>query len=151
MNNLFTWPLIFAAALLSFAHGANDVANAVGPLAAIADAVGTPTYVYSKTHFQARYHRLKSALAGVDSQLCYAVKANSNLSVLRCFAELGSGFDIVSGGELQRVLAAGGDAAKTIFSGVGKAEWEIDLALKHGIGCFNVESAAELDRIIEGH
>ncbi|MFK7916382.1 MAG: diaminopimelate decarboxylase [Pseudomonadales bacterium] len=119
------------------------------PLMSIAEAVGTPTYVYSKAHFQARYQRLRAALEGVDNQLCYAVKANSNLSVLRCFAELGSGFDIVSGGELQRVLAAGGEAAKTIFSGVGKAHWEIDLALKHGIGCFNVESAAELERIIE--
>lgn len=119
------------------------------PLAAIADAVGTPVYVYSKAYFEARYQRLATALRGLDYQLCYAVKANSNLSVLRTFAELGSGFDIVSGGELQRVLAAGGAAGKTIFSGVGKAVWEIDLALKHGIGCFNVESAAELDRIIE--
>lgn len=119
------------------------------PLAAIAEAVGTPVYVYSKHHFQARYQRLSTALDGIDNQLCYAVKANSNLSVLHCFAELGSGFDIVSGGELQRVLAAGGSAAKTIFSGVGKAQWEIDLALKHGIGCFNVESGAELERIIE--
>ncbi|MGI9324196.1 MAG: diaminopimelate decarboxylase [Pseudomonadales bacterium] len=117
------------------------------PLSAIASAVGTPAYVYSKQDFERRFAQLQEALAGVDAMLCYAVKANSNLSVLRTFAELGSGFDIVSGGELQRVLEAGGSAAKTIFSGVGKTIEEIDLALKHEIGCFNVESASELRRI----
>ena len=117
------------------------------PLKAIANAVGTPTYVYSKLEFEQRYQSLTQALAGIDATLCYAVKANSNLSVLRTFVELGSGFDIVSGGELQRVLEAGGSPEKTIFSGVGKSIEEIDLALKHEIGCFNVESATELKRI----
>lgn len=117
------------------------------PLTEIAEQVGTPVYVYSRAFFESRYRALAAALEPLDAQICYAVKANSNLSVLRCFQALGAGFDIVSGGELQRVLAAGGDPARVVFSGVGKTEAEIDLALKLGIGCFNVESGAELSRI----
>lgn len=113
----------------------------------IAATYGTPTFVYSESDFIDRYRALDSALDGIDRQLCYAVKANSNLSVLATFARLGAGFDIVSGGELQRVMAAGGDPGRTLFSGVGKTVEEIDFALKQQIGCFNVESAAELDRI----
>ena len=113
----------------------------------IVAAVGSPVYVYSREHFQSQYQRLVIALQAVDANIYYAVKANSNLAILRCFEALGAGFDIVSGGELQRVLRAGGDPAKIVFSGVGKATEELDLALKLDIGCFNVESASELDRL----
>ncbi|MDA1075401.1 MAG: diaminopimelate decarboxylase [Proteobacteria bacterium] len=117
-------------------------------LTEIAEAVGTPVFVYSRNHFVDRYQQMEQALNGLDHRICYAVKANSNLGVLRCFQELGAGFDIVSGGELQRVLAAGGAAENVVFSGVGKSEADIDFALKLGVGCFNVESASELERLI---
>lgn len=117
------------------------------PLPVIAEGVGTPTYVYSQAYFESRYRTLAAALEPRGGDICYAVKANSNLSVLRCFAALGAGFDIVSGGELQRVLAAGGAPETVLFSGVGKRADELDLALKLGIRCFNVESAAELERL----
>ena len=126
----------------------NGVLHAEGvSLQTIAEAVGTPVYVYSRAHFENRYEALQNAMAPLDVVICYAVKANSNLSVLRCFAELGAGFDIVSGGELQRLISIGVEPAHLVFSGVGKSVAEIDLALKVGIGCFNVESGAELDRI----
>lgn len=115
----------------------------------IARAVGTPVYVYSRRHFERQYALLRDALAAVDGRIFYAVKANSNLAVLRCFSELGAGFDIVSAGELQRVVAAGADPGKVVFSGVGKSTEEIDLALKLSISCFNVESVAELERLGE--
>lgn len=114
-------------------------------LAEIAAAVGTPTYVYSGEAIAAQYAALRSAFP--DASICYAVKANSNLGVLRLVHGLGAGFDIVSGGELQRVLAAGAPPGGAVFSGVGKSVAEIDLALKLGIGCFNVESGAELERL----
>ncbi len=117
------------------------------PLTSIAERVGTPVYVYSRRYIEARYHILEQALAPRGADICYAVKANANLAVLRCLAELGAGFDIVSGGELARVIAAGGQADRVIFSGVGKRDDEMDLALKLGIRCFNVESAAELERL----
>ena len=116
-------------------------------LARIAEAVGTPTYVYSADGISAQYRRLEAAFADVPAEICYAVKANSNLGVLRLMNELGAGFDIVSGGELQRVVAAGALPETVVFSGVGKSEAEINLGLKLGIRCFNVESAAELQRI----
>ena len=116
-------------------------------LAEVADRYGTPCYVYSKSHVRSRYQELAGALGNVPHTICYAVKANSTLGILELFAELGSGFDIVSGGELVRVLEAGGEASKVVFSGVGKRTDEIDFALKTKIGCFNVESAAELKRI----
>lgn len=119
------------------------------PLAHIAERVGTPVYVYAQRHFEARYAALKAAMAPRGADICYAVKANSNLAVLSCFQALGAGFDIVSAGELQRVLCAGGRADQVVFSGVGKRTDEIDLALKLGIRCFNVESAAELDRLAD--
>jgi len=126
----------------------NGVLHAEGvSLQTIAEAVGTPVYVYSRAHFENRYEALQNAMAPLNVVICYAVKANSNLSVLRCFAELGAGFDIVSGGELQRLISIGVEPAHLVFSGVGKSVAEIDLALKVGIGCFNVESGAELDRI----
>ena len=111
----------------------------------VADAVGTPTYVYSAQAIAAQFASLRRAFP--DAEICYAVKANSNLGVLSFMRELGTGFDIVSGGELQRVAAVGGSPAATVFSGVGKSVAEIDLALKLDIGCFNVESGAELHRL----
>jgi diaminopimelate decarboxylase len=119
------------------------------PVAAIAAQVGTPVYVYSRAYLQARYRTLVDAMAPRGADICYAVKANSNLNVLHTFHQLGAGFDIVSGGELQRVISAGGDPGRVIFSGVGKREDEIDLALKVGIRCFNIESAPELARLAE--
>ena len=115
----------------------------------LAERFGTPLYVYSQAKLDSAFARYQTAFAALDPLICYAVKANGNLSVIRRFAELGSGFDIVSGGELARVLAAGGRADKTIFSGVGKSAAEIEFALKSGIKCFNVESLPELDRINE--
>ena len=119
------------------------------PLARIADRCGTPTYVYSRAHFTTQFNALDAALAPLPHRICYAVKANGNLAVLRLFAQLGAGFDIVSGGELERVVRAGGDPSTVIFSGVGKAASEIDFALKLDIGSFNVESSAELERLEE--
>ena len=117
------------------------------PLTQLANEFGTPLYVYSQTALTEAFQRYQTAFAPLKPLICYAVKANGNLSVLKHFASLGSGFDIVSGGELQRVLAAGGEAGKTIFSGVGKSAAEIELALNAGVLCFNVESLPELDRI----
>ena len=116
-------------------------------LADIAAATGTPAYVYSWTDIRSRYQQVDAALGDVPHRICYAVKANSNLSVLARLASLGSGFDIVSGGELERVLRAGGEPKRVVFSGVGKTAAEIGFAIKCDIGCFNVESAGELDRI----
>lgn len=128
----------------------NDMLHAEQvPLADIAAQFGTPCYVYSRAALTDAYQKFADALHGHDSLICYAVKANSNLAVLNIFARLGAGFDIVSGGELQRVLAAGGDVRKVVFSGVGKSTAEMRLALEAGILCFNVESAAELERLNE--
>ena len=117
------------------------------PLDEIARRFGTPCYVYSRAAITAAYREFDEALRGRDALVCYSVKANSNLAVLALLARLGAGFDIVSGGELARVIAAGGDPRRTLFSGVGKREDEIELALKSGIGCLNVESEAELSRV----
>lgn len=114
-------------------------------LVEIAEAVGTPTYVYCADGIAAQYAALEQAFPGAE--ICYAVKANSNLGVLSFIKNLGASFDIVSGGELQRVVAAGASPGGAVFSGVGKSVAEIDLALKLGIGCFNVESGAELERL----
>ena len=116
-------------------------------LADIARDYGSPTYVYSRAALAAAYQEFAAALHGSDALVCYAVKANSNLGVLSVFARLGAGFDIVSGGELARVLAAGAEPCKIVFSGVGKREDEMAAALDAGILCFNVESAAEIDRL----
>ena len=118
-------------------------------LPALAQTYGTPLYVYSESALSDAFKAYEQAFAANQPLICYAVKANGNLSVLKHFAALGSGFDIVSGGELQRVLAVGGDAGKVIFSGVGKSRDEIKLALEVGVKCFNVESLPELDRINE--
>jgi len=114
-------------------------------LAAIAEKYGTPTYVYSRATLERHWHAFNDALANRDHLVCYAVKANSNIAILNLLARLGSGFDIVSIGELERVIAAGGDPAKVIFSGVGKRRDEIKRALELSIYCFNVESEAELE------
>lgn len=116
-------------------------------LAEIAARFGTPTYVYSLAALRDAFAAYQAALAGRKSLVCYAVKANSNLGVLSAFARWGAGFDIVSGGELARVIAAGGDPGKTVFSGVGKSAAELRRALEADIRCFNVESAAELERL----
>ena len=115
------------------------------PLAQIADRFGTPTYVYSRAYLEQQFLSYQSALEGREHLICYAVKANSNIAVLNVLARLGAGFDIVSQGELERVLAAGGDPAKIVFSGVAKTPAEMRRALDVGIHCFNLESAAELE------
>jgi diaminopimelate decarboxylase len=117
------------------------------PLARIANAYATPTYVYSKQALINAFERFSSGFLGTDHLVCFAVKSNPSLAILNTFAKLGAGFDIVSGGELARVIAAGGDPSKVVFSGVGKTEAEMRFALEAGISCFNVESASELDRL----
>ena len=116
-------------------------------LSAIAQRFGTPTYVYSRAHIEAQYRSFTDALDGVPHLVCYAVKANSNLGVLNVLARMGAGFDIVSRGELERVLAAGGQADKIVFSGVGKSRDDMRRALEVGVHCFNVESTDELERL----
>lgn len=116
-------------------------------LAAVAQLHGTPTYVYSAQTIGDNYRRLAASLAGLDLSICFAMKANSNLAVLRHFANLGAAFDLVSGGELHRVLAAGGDARRSVFAGVGKSAAEIRFALETGVFGFHVESEPELARI----
>ena len=118
-------------------------------LADIANRYGTPTYVYSRARIVENFRAYQSAFVASKPLICYSVKANSTLSVLALLAAEGAGFDIVSGGELQRVIAAGGNASKVIFSGVAKRSDEITLALSHNIHCFNVESEAELHRVNE--
>ncbi|HAP04724.1 MAG TPA: diaminopimelate decarboxylase [Methylophilaceae bacterium] len=118
-------------------------------LEAIAKQFGTPTYVYSKNTLIQTFESFKKGLLKTDHLICFAVKANSNIAILNLFANLGAGFDIVSGGELERVLYAGGDPQKIVFSGVGKTASEIEAALKANILCFNVESRSELIRIEE--
>lgn len=117
------------------------------PLEAVAERFGTPCYVYSRATLTRHFHAFDAAFGARPHLICFAVKANSNLAVLNLLARLGAGFDIVSVGELERVLAAGGDAGKVIFSGVGKRADEIRRALEVGIRCFNVESESELARI----
>ncbi|WP_420427803.1 diaminopimelate decarboxylase [Algiphilus sp.] len=117
------------------------------PCEALARDFGTPLYVYSRAALEDRYRAYDEAFGALPHRVCFAVKANSNLAVLQTLARLGSGFDIVSGGELTRVLRAGGDPARVVFSGVGKTAAEIRQALAAGIGCFNVESVSELQLI----
>lgn len=117
------------------------------PLTTLSDTFGTPLYVYSRKAFTDQFNAYKNALGDWPGLVCYAVKANSNLAVLNVLAKLGAGFDIVSEGELERVLASGGSADKIVFSGVGKKSYEIERALEVGVHCFNVESESELDRI----
>src|SRR5476651_796370 len=116
-------------------------------LSKLADTYGTPLYVYSANTIKDHFDRLTAALAPLDHLICYALKANSNLAVLNLLAKRGSGFDLVSGGELTRVLKAGGNPAKCSFAGVGKKRDEIEQALAAGVYVFNVESIAELEFI----
>ena len=113
-------------------------------LQSLAESYGTPLYVYSKASLESGFTAWQDALSGLPHLICYAVKANSNIAILQCLAKLGAGFDIVSGGELTRVMMAGGDPKKVVFSGVGKTPAELNDALDAGIRCFNVESASEL-------
>ena len=117
------------------------------PLSSIAEQFGTPCYVYSRALLTHAFHAFDDAFADLPHLVCYAMKANPTLAILDLFASLGSGFDIVSGGELERVLAAGGDPASVVFSGVGKGDAEMEAGLRAGILCFNVESASELDHL----
>ena len=116
-------------------------------LSALAQRFGTPTYVYSRAHIEAQYRAYADALDGMPHLVCFAVKANSNLGVLNVLARLGAGFDIVSRGELERVLAAGGQPGRIVFSGVGKTRDDMRRALEVGVHCFNVESTDELERL----
>jgi diaminopimelate decarboxylase len=126
-------------------HYQNGILYAEGvPLDRLAQHLGTPLYVYSRAALRSAWDSYHSALEGRPVLVCYGMKANSTLAVLKEFARMGAGFDIVSGGELERVLAVGGDPAKVVFSGVGKQAWEIRAALQAGVKCFNVESEPEL-------
>jgi diaminopimelate decarboxylase len=116
-------------------------------LANIAEGFGTPTYVYSRASLERNFLAYRDALAGTDHLVCYAVKSNANLAVLNVLARLGAGFDIVSGGELERVIAAGGDPSRVVFSGVAKSDAEMTRALQLNIHCFNIESATELEQL----
>jgi diaminopimelate decarboxylase len=116
-------------------------------LTQIAEQYGTPCYVYSQTAIENNWHQFKNSFRPIPHRICYAVKANSNIHILKLLANLGSGFDIVSIGELERVLKIGGDPNKIIFSGVGKTKQEIEKAIQYGIYCFDVESESELNRL----
>ena len=113
----------------------------------LADEFGTPLYVYSRAHIEATFAKFRQAVAGRKATICYALKANSNLAIIELMGRLGCGFDIVSGGELERVIAAGCDPTQVLFSGVGKSVAEMERALEVGVRCFNVESTAELERL----
>jgi diaminopimelate decarboxylase len=133
----------------AFAYRGDELFAEDVAVASLAARFGTPLFVYSRAMLEAAFRNFDAAFAGLPHLVCYALKANPNLAVLDVFARLGAGFDIVSGGELARVLAAGGDPARVVFSGVGKRADEMEAALAAGILCFNVESAAELERLAE--
>lgn len=130
-----------------FLYKNNELYAEQCPVAELAKRYDTPLYIYSRATLERHWHAFDQAVADHPHLICYAVKANSNLAVLNVLARLGSGFDIVSGGELARVIEAGGDPNKVVFSGVGKTVAEMEMALKLGIYCFNVESAAELEQL----
>jgi diaminopimelate decarboxylase len=130
-----------------FQYSGNDLYCESVDLAAVARLYGTPTFVYSAATISDNLGRLRHGLRGLDASICYAMKANSNLAIIRHLAKLGAGFDVVSGGEIRRVIAAGADTRRCVFAGVGKTEAEIKLALENGIYGFHVESEPELSRI----
>lgn len=132
---------------MSFAYRDGSLLAEAISLERIARRFGTPCYVYSRAEMERNYRAFARELVGRDALVCYSVKANSNLAVLALMARLGAGFDIVSGGELARVQAAGGDPHKVVFSGVGKSEAEIEQALRTGVLCLNLESEGELERV----
>ena len=142
-----TPPALPGAPFVAYRDGKLHVEDCA--VAELAAQHGTPLYVYSRAAMRAALAPYQRALAGREHLVCYAMKANSSLAVLQTFAALGCGFDIVSGGELERVIAAGGDPAKVVFSGLGKTAAEMRLALEAGVKCFNVESEAELERLSE--
>ncbi len=131
----------------AFSYRDGGLAVEALPLADIAARFGTPCFVYSRAALEGAFREFDAAFAGIPHLVCYAIKANSNLGVLNVFARLGSGFDIVSGGELARVIAAGGEPSKIVFSGVGKTDDEMAQALALSIHCFNVESSSELEHL----
>ena len=133
----------------AFHYVAGELCAEGVPLARIAERFGTPCYVYSRAALEANYRDFDAGLAGLPHVVCYAMKANPSLAIVDLFARLGSGFDIVSGGELARVIKAGADPRKVVFSGVGKTADEMRAALEAGIMCFNVESEPELDRLAD--
>jgi diaminopimelate decarboxylase len=133
----------------SFRYVGNELKCEDVSLNQLAKKYGTPLYVYSQATLTHHFQALTQALAPLDHLICFAMKSNSNLAVIRTLAKLGSGFDVVSGGELERTIAAGGDPTQCVFAGVGKTHEEIQLALKRKIYCFNVESIPELQRISE--
>ncbi len=130
-----------------FQYQAGELSAEQVPLRQIAAQFGTPCYVYSRAALTQQWQAFDQAFSGREHLVCFAVKANPSLAVLNVLARLGAGFDIVSGGELARVIAAGGDPARVVFSGVGKQVWELEQALEQEIRCFNVESSAELERL----
>ncbi|MEI7730890.1 MAG: diaminopimelate decarboxylase [Verrucomicrobiota bacterium] len=130
-----------------FNYVGNELYCEAVPVKTLVKQHGTPLYIYSQHTIEAHFGKLHTALASLDHLICFAMKANSNQAILRTLAKAGSGFDIVSGGELQRAMAAGGDPGKCVFAGVGKTEGEIEFAIRQGIYCFNVESEPELIRI----
>ncbi len=134
-----------AEAVSAFALSGGELHAERVPLATIAERFGTPCYVYSRAALETNYDAFDAAFSAIPHLVCYAMKANSNLAILNLLARRGCGFDIVSGGELERVIAAGGDPAKTVFSGVGKSAVEMEAAMAAGIRCFNIESAPELE------
>ena len=133
--------------MAAFAYSSGQLCAGQVSLADVASRFGTPCYVYSRQEIESRWCELNDAFAPVNHLICYAVKANSNIAVLNILARLGSGFDIVSGGELERVIRAGGDPGKVVFSGVGKRSDEIRFALEQEICTFNIESVAEMERL----
>jgi diaminopimelate decarboxylase len=148
--DFYATSLIFVApfpAMHHFHYSGSELFCESVDLAAVAKLYGTPTYVYSAATMADNFRRLQDGLKGLDAQLCYAMKANSNLAILRHFSNLGAGFDLVSGGEIRRVIAAGSNVRTSVFAGVGKTEAEIRLALENGIFSFHVESEPELARI----
>jgi len=146
-GGFFIAPSHYSLTMHSFRYSAKKLFCEGVDVQALAEKFGTPLYVYSQATLEGHFQKLDQAMSGVEHLICFAVKSNSNLSVLRTLANQGGGFDIVSSGELQRVIAAGGDPRRCVFAGVGKSEEEIEFALRRGVYSFNVESEAELQRI----
>lgn len=146
-NGMYINPTALAESLPELSYQNGDLYFEQVAVKDVVKAFGTPCFVYSRTAIINAYHAYVDALQEIDHQVCYAVKANSNLAVLNALAKEGAGFDIVSVGELARVLAAGGEAGKVVYSGVGKTVADIEYALDKGVGCFNVESVSELETI----
>lgn len=146
-NGMYIDPIKLTDCLPEMSYKNGELYFEAVPVSDVVKQVGTPCYLYSRSAFINAYKSYTNALAGIDHQVCYAVKANSNIAVLHELAKEGAGFDIVSAGELARVLKAGGAASKVVYSGVGKTPADIEYALNKGVGCFNVESVSELETI----